>query len=74
MTEKSSPSQKAFLVLANHEGQYSLWPVGVETPDGWQVVYSSANRQECIEYVDSVWSDLRPLSLIEATGETCEAD
>ncbi|WP_318218890.1 MbtH family protein [Streptomyces sp. SCL15-6] len=55
-----------FHVLVNDEGQHSLWPVFVEVPEGWRVVLSDAARDECLEYVEENWTDLRPRSLREA--------
>ncbi|WP_030723182.1 MbtH family protein [Streptomyces griseus] len=55
-----------FFVVVNDEDQHSLWPVFIETPAGWQVVFGEAGRAECLEYVERNWTDLRPRSLREA--------
>ncbi|MEU4685890.1 MULTISPECIES: MbtH family protein [Streptomyces] len=55
-----------FHVLVNDEGQHSLWPVFADVPDGWRVVLGDAPRDECLEYVEENWTDLRPKSLREA--------
>lgn len=55
-----------FLVLINHEEQYSLWPSFAAVPDGWTVVKQAAPRQECVDYIDENWVDMRPLSLRKA--------
>lgn len=52
-------------VVINEEMQYSLWPVGRSTPSGWKAVGKSGTKQECIEYIERVWTDMRPLSLQE---------
>jgi MbtH protein len=52
-------------VLRNDEDQYSLWPVGLEVPDGWHRVGKEGTRDECSDYVDEVWTDMRPRSLRE---------
>ncbi|MBP2473356.1 MbtH protein [Crossiella equi] len=52
-----------FQVLVNDEEQYSLWPVGTELPSGWRAVGKLGTRQECMDYVDEVWTDMRPKSL-----------
>jgi MbtH protein len=54
-----------FLVLANGEGQYSLWPSFAEVPDGWDVAYGEGSRQDCLEFIEATWTDMRPKSLIE---------
>ncbi|MFC4604750.1 MbtH family protein [Rhodococcus kronopolitis] len=55
-----------FLVLVNGEGQHSLWPVFAEVPAGWVEVHGPSSRQECVTYVETNWTDMRPKSLIEA--------
>lgn len=50
----------------NDEGQYSLWPEFADVPDGWAVVSGPDGRQECLDYVNANWTDMRPKSLIEA--------
>ena len=55
-----------FLVLINDEGQYSLWPVFVDVPDGWTRVYGEESRQNCLEFIETNWTDMRPRSLVRA--------
>ncbi|MEU7984122.1 MbtH family protein [Streptosporangium canum] len=55
-------------VVVNHEEQYSIWPTGRDLPDGWREAGVSGTRQECLDHIDQVWTDLRPLSAREATG------
>lgn len=55
-----------FVVLVNDERQYSLWPVFVEVPAGWTVVFGEASRQECLDHVERTWTDMRPGSLADA--------
>lgn len=54
-----------YQVLRNDEEQYSLWPVDVEVPAGWQPVGKEGTEAECSAYVDEVWTDMRPRSLRE---------
>ncbi|GAB1640212.1 MbtH family protein [Krasilnikovia sp. MM14-A1259] len=55
-----------FLVLVNDENQHSLWPEFAEVPAGWRCVHGPAGRQECLDYVNENWTDMRPQSLIDA--------
>lgn len=55
--------QEMYLVLINHEEQYSLWPSYKPIPAGWKSIGKERTKEECITYVDSVWTDMRPLSL-----------
>jgi MbtH protein len=55
-----------YVVLVNEEGQYSLWPVFIEVPEGWESVFGKAGRQKCIDFIEHTWIDMRPKSLIAA--------
>ncbi|MBC3840041.1 MbtH family NRPS accessory protein [Streptacidiphilus sp. 4-A2] len=55
-----------FIVLINEERQYSLWPVTIEVPGGWEVARSEGSRQECLDFVEATWVDMRPASLVAA--------
>ena len=50
----------AFVVLVNHQGQHSLWPTTIEVPAGWSVAYEQNVRQDCIDYINRNWTDMRP--------------
>jgi MbtH protein len=52
-----------YRVVVNHEGQYSIWPAEQENPAGWRDAEKSGSRAECLEYVNEVWTDMRPLTL-----------
>jgi MbtH protein len=52
-----------FKVLVNDEAQYSVWPAGQAAPAGWNEVGFTGGMQECSDYVDKNWFDMRPLSL-----------
>lgn len=66
----------SFYVLRNAQEQYSLWPVFAAVPDGWTSEFGPAPRQEAIDYIEGVWTDLRPLSVrtdaeaLDAAGPT----
>ncbi len=55
-------------VLVNSERQYGLHPADLTIPMGWQDAGYTGAEEECIRYVDVVWTDMRPLSLREALG------
>ena len=52
-----------YTVVVNHEEQYSIWPADRELPLGWNAVGKTGLKQECLEYIKEVWTDMRPLSL-----------
>jgi MbtH protein len=55
--------QTIFRVVVNHEEQYSIWPEYRELPRGWREIGKSGKRDECLAYIEEVWTDMRPLSL-----------
>ncbi|WP_199443115.1 MbtH family protein [Umezawaea beigongshangensis] len=54
-----------YQVLINDEEQYSLWPADKEVPAGWRRTGKEGTKQECVQHVDEVWTDMRPRSLRE---------
>lgn len=52
-----------FLVVANAEGQHSIWPDFKSVPDGWREIGFKGLKKDCLEHIAAVWTDMRPLSL-----------
>ena len=52
-----------YKVVVNHEEQYSIWPAYRELPLGWRGVGREGLKDECLAYIEEVWTDMRPLSL-----------
>lgn len=52
-----------FVVVLNSEEQYSIWRTGTEPPDGWRTEGFSGSKDECLAHIETVWTDIRPLSL-----------
>ena len=65
MTNPFDDENGSFFVLVNDENQHSLWPAFAAVPAGWRVVHGEAGRQECLDYVERNWTDMRPKSLVE---------
>ena len=62
-----------FQVVVNHEGQYSIWPDYKAIPAGWSAVGKDGRKDECLAYIEEVWTDMRPLSLRKAMdGDTAD--
>ena len=55
--------QTLYKVVTNHEEQYSIWWSDRENPLGWKDAGKSGTKQECLDYIETVWTDMRPLSL-----------
>ena len=56
-------AEEEYSVLVNDEGQYSLWPVFREPPQGWVAVGPTGARQLCLDWIEAHWTDMRPESL-----------
>lgn len=70
----NTTSNETYVVLINHEEQYSLWPSAKAVPAGWTVVKTEAAKDECLDFVEENWTDMRPLSLRKAMEQTQVAD
>ncbi|MFD5943650.1 MbtH family protein [Streptomyces griseus] len=64
-----SDDPTVYRVVVNHEEQYSIWPANRPRPNGWDDTGHSGPRESCLAYIETVWTDMRPLSLRRRTGE-----
>lgn len=55
--------ERTYLVVINDEEQYSIWLQDKQIPAGWRAVGKAGKKAECLQYIDEVWTDMRPLSL-----------
>jgi MbtH protein len=56
-------------VVINDEEQYSIWFADREPPLGWRAVGKEGPKEECLAYIEEVWTDMRPKSLRERMDE-----
>jgi MbtH protein len=49
-----------YYALINEQDQYSLWPVSIDVPPGWTVTHGPADRQSCLDHIETHWTDMRP--------------
>ena len=63
MPTQENEDTRTYVVLVNHEEQYSLWLADKPVPAGWTAVGKPGSRDECLAYVKEVWTDMTPLSL-----------
>jgi MbtH protein len=54
--------EQRYQVVVNVEEQYSIWPADEELPAGWRAEGTIGARQRCLDHIDAVWTDMRPLS------------
>ena len=66
MTNPFEDDNAEYLVLINHEEQYSLWPAFRDIPAGWTATGPRGKRRECLDWIDKNWTDMRPKSLKDA--------
>lgn len=52
-----------YLILVNSDGQHSLWPAFRLPPEGWSPVGPAGRREQCLDWIEAHWTDMRPISL-----------
>ena len=63
MSTQEREDSTTYKVVVNHEDQYSIWPADRENPLGWRDAGKQGSKQDCLDYIKGVWTDMRPLSL-----------
>jgi len=58
-----------YKVVLNHEEQYSIWPADRANAPGCWDAGKTGDKAECLEYIKTVWTDMRPLSLRRKMAE-----
>ena len=58
-----------YKVVVNSEEQYSIWPADRENALGWSDAGKQGTKEECLAYIEEVWTDMRPRSLREKMEE-----
>lgn len=64
--DEASDVFEEYLTVVNDEDQYSIWPSTMPMPAGWAEVGCRGPKDECLSFIGSVWTDMRPRSLREA--------
>ena len=63
MNREEREDTTIYKVVVNDEEQYSIWPADRENALGWKDVAKQGSKAECLDYIQQVWTDMRPLSL-----------
>ena len=63
MAFEEQEDTRSYKVVVNHEEQYSIWFADREAPLGWREAGKVGTKKECLDYINEVWVDMRPLSL-----------
>jgi MbtH protein len=65
---------RIYQAVVNHEEQYSIWPLDRDLPLGWRSAGKTGLKEECLAYIQEVWTDMRPLSLRRQMEEAQRKD
>ena len=52
-----------YLVVVNAEEQFSIWAESMAVPRGWRAAGFAGSEEDCLAHIETVWTDMRPLSL-----------
>ena len=55
-----------YIVVVNHEEQYSIWPTFRPVPNGWSEAGIRGSKEQCLSHIEKVWTDITPKSVREA--------
>lgn len=61
----SESTDRVQIVVVNDEDQYSIWPADRRLPAGWRAEGFRGPREECLDHIEQVWTDMRPRSVRE---------
>ena len=72
MVLKDWSDRVKYKVVVNREQMYSIWPADRENPLGWKEVGKVGEKQACLDYIEDVCTDMRPLVLQEKMEEAAQ--
>ena len=67
-SERAVTKQAKYRVVINHEEQYSIWVSNREVPKGWKPTGFIGSKEEALDNIEEVWTDMRPLSARRKTA------
>ncbi|MGW0118803.1 MbtH family protein [Streptomyces sp. NPDC003327] len=59
-TTTTETAETGYVVVVNEEEQYSLWRGDRPLPAGWAADGPAGTRDECLDYIEKAWTDMRP--------------
>ncbi|MGW4629719.1 MbtH family protein [Streptomyces rubiginosohelvolus] len=65
----ASENEDLYQVVVNDEGEYSVWPANNEVLPGYRAEGTTGTRHECMNHIQRVATDPRPLSLRQAADK-----
>ena len=63
MSVENLQDELVYEVVVNEEEQYSIWAADKTIPLGWKKAGKQGTKTVCLNYINEVWTDMRPLSL-----------
>lgn len=57
-----------YVVVIDAEEHYSIWPSWREIPIGWKSAGETGTKEACLDWIERVWTDMRPLSMRRAVA------
>jgi MbtH protein len=69
MNRDDTEDTTIYTVVVNHEEQYSIWPADRDHAPGWKDAGKTGPKADCLNYINEVWTDMRPLSLRKKMAE-----
>ena len=62
MAQFDEQDRRQYIPVVNSEGQYSIWFAERGLPPGWFEAGQPGTKDECLDHIAQVWTDIRPLS------------
>lgn len=70
MNTQEQSNELEYRVVISDEERYSIWPTYKDIPAGWRDGAFKGVKQACLDHINEVWTDMRPLSLRRAMDGT----
>jgi MbtH protein len=68
MSIEEEADRRLYVVVVNGEEQYSIWPKDKTLPRGWTAIGVEGQKADCLQHIEEIWVDMRPLSLRSKAG------
>jgi uncharacterized protein YbdZ (MbtH family) len=63
MSTQSNAEEPLFVVIANSEDEFAIWPVAGRALPTWRRVSPIGRRTDCAAYIGAIESERRPAAL-----------
>jgi len=63
MSRDEEEDDRTYVVVINDEEQHSIWLKEKDIPPGWRLAGFEGRKTDCLDHIEKVWTDMRPLSL-----------